>query len=156
MSRAVARITAPRTTTPRIIVRGITVRGIIVPGIIVPGIALLSALAPAQVSPDLVKAIKNEGLNNSHAMKFLDHLTNSIGYRLTGSDNFTAACEWTRGEFQKMGPKARLEKWDEWQIVWNRRQWAGRVLEPALFLADPASFLTHSLTDPLNNPTPVC
>ena len=36
---------------------------------------LLPAIASAQVTPELAKAIKKEGLNNSHVMKYLDTLT---------------------------------------------------------------------------------
>ncbi len=110
----------------------------IIPAIL---IVLPLGLASAQVSSEHAETIKNEGLNNSQAMKFLDHLTNKIGYRLTGSDNFTMACEWARDEFAKMGLDAKLEKWTEWNVVWNRGQWSGRVLKPEVMelqVATPA------------------
>lgn len=95
-------------------------------------LAALSAFAPlsAQASPEMVERIIEEGINNSQVMEFQDHLCNYIGPRLTGSDNFTIACEWARDEFASMGLESRLEEWDEWNIVWNRGQWAGRIVEP--------------------------
>jgi hypothetical protein len=94
--------------------------------------AAAPAAAPAPlIPPDVVEAIRREGIDNSKVMQHLDYLTNRIGHRLTGSDNFTEACEWARAEFERMGLEARLEKWGTWKHGWNREQWSGRVLTPA-------------------------
>jgi carboxypeptidase Q len=94
-------------------------------------VPLLAALLPAQVDPQLAARIKEEGLQRSQVMAILDHLTNSIGQRLTGSDNFTLACEWTKAEFERMGLKnVHLDEWGEFPVIWNRGQWQGRVLTP--------------------------
>ena len=100
-----------------------------------PSPCTLAALAvavavPAQAPPDEVERIVHEGLENSQVMDFQHHLCNFIGPRLTGSDNFTVACEWARDEFAAMGLDAKLEEWDEWNIVWNRGQWSGRIVSP--------------------------
>ena len=102
---------------------------------------LIVGLASAQAPQKVADHIKTEGLENSQAMAFLDHLTNKIGHRLTGSDNFLLAAQWARAEFDKMGLDAQLEKWGEWNIIWNRGQWSGRVLSPTpmdLHVATPA------------------
>ncbi len=96
---------------------------------------VLSALftAPAlfaQTPPELAAKITEEGLNNSQVMAYQDYLCNHIGHRLTGSDNFTRACEWAKGEFEKMGLEAKLEPWATWKTGWNRGQWIGRVTSP--------------------------
>ena len=65
-------------------------------------LAVPTALA-AQVTPEQFAAIKQEGLEKSHAMAFLDHLVNRIGPRLTSSDNLTDAAEWARDTFQSFG-----------------------------------------------------
>ncbi len=98
----------------------------------IASLALL-ALAPsaaAQASPEMVTKIKQEGLENSMVMDYLDRMTNGIGHRLTGSDNFTQACNWAQAEFEKMGLKSWQESWDTWPVTWNRGQWQGRILEP--------------------------
>ena len=81
----------------------------------------LSAQAPAEAShddplidPNLVTQIKYEGLENSQVMAYLDYLTNTIGHRLTGSENFDKACLWAKGEFEKMGLDVELEHWATW------------------------------------------
>jgi hypothetical protein len=107
---------------------------------------LLSCLAFAQdaavddrpaanpIGPDAAQRIVAEGIGKSQAMRILRDLTGKIGHRLTGSDNFTKACEWARAEFSAMGlSNVHLEKWGEWKLVWNRGQWIGRVTEPEPF-----------------------
>ena len=98
-------------------------------------LALLAGLLPAQNTAEkadpLIGRMKHEGLQNSRVMDYLDHLTNTIGHRLTGSDNFERACHWAKAEFEKMGLTAQLHKWKEWKVRFNRGQWSGRMLEPS-------------------------
>ena len=106
--------------------------GIVLAGLLSGQEPLPSGREPL-VTPDLEAAIKREGLANSHAMAYLDHLTNQIGARLTASDNFQRACEWSKGEFEKLGlVNVHLEKWGEFPVGWNRGQWSGRVTKPIL------------------------
>jgi len=88
---------------------------------------LLLLLIPAS---DPVDAIVKEGRSNSQVMAYLDHLVNKIGPRLTSSTNLTKACEWTRGEFEKMGLKARLEEWGQFQVGFDRGPWSAKMIEP--------------------------
>ena len=81
----------------------------------------------------MAEAIKEEGIDRSSVHRILRDMTGKIGHRLTGSDNFTKACLWAKGEFEKMGIEVELEEWGEWQTVWNRRQWIGRIVEPIKF-----------------------
>lgn len=101
---------------------------------LIPALAFSLVFLPqanAQVSPEMVAAIKSEGLGNSKVMEYLDTLTNEIGHRLTGSDNFVRATLWAKKEFEKMGlSNVHLEKWDTWPVVWNRGQWQGRITSP--------------------------
>ncbi len=102
---------------------------------------VLAATALSQAPAGINERIRHEGLENSQVMRFQDYLCNHIGHRLTGSDGFALACRWAREEFAKMGLDARLEKWGEWNIAWNRGEWSGRVLEPIaleLQVATPA------------------
>lgn len=91
---------------------------------------LAAASLAAQVDPALADAIKHEGLHNSQVMQYLDHLTNRIGHRLTGSENLVKAAYWAASEFERMGLKAEVEKWGEWKQGWNREQWMARVIAP--------------------------
>jgi hypothetical protein len=100
---------------------------------------LLAPFASAQESAaqqalpltnEMAEAITKEGIENSQVHSILREMTGDIGQRLTGSDNFTKACEWAKGEFEEMGLQVELEEWAEWQTVWNRGKWVGRILEP--------------------------
>ncbi len=85
-----------------------------------------------QIEAQTWDAVIREGKENSRVMKHLDVLTNRIGPRLTGSDNLTNAAEWARDYLISLGyENARIEKWGEFPVGFNRGPWAGKVIEPA-------------------------
>ncbi len=87
---------------------------------------VLSSSALAQ--EETVRAIIKEGKENSQVMSHLDHLTNKIGPRLTGSDNLTKAQEWAKGVFEGYGLKnVRMEEWGEFKVGFNRGPWSGSI-----------------------------
>lgn len=88
--------------------------------------------APASPFPDgVAERLRDEGIARSQAMRLLRDLTGKVGHRLTGSDNFTRACDWASAEFHAMGlPVVTLEKWAEWKLAWNRGAWVGRITNP--------------------------
>jgi hypothetical protein len=87
--------------------------------------------APNPIDPGVAQQIREEGIERSEVTRILRELTGEIGHRLTGSDNFTKACEWARSEFSAMGlSNVQLEKWGEWKLAWNRGDWSGRILSP--------------------------
>ena len=92
--------------------------------------AAVTARRSQPLTNKMAEAIKAEGIDNSSVHRILRDMTGMIGHRLTGSDNFTRACQWAKSEFEKMGIEVELEQWGEWQTVWNRRQWVGRIVEP--------------------------
>lgn len=97
------------------------------------GDGVATPVAEAGVSPippEVAAAIRTEGIDNSQVMRLLRDLTGKVGHRLTGSDNFTKACEWARDEFAAMGLQVELEPWGEWKLVWNRGAWVGRITAP--------------------------
>lgn len=60
----------------------------------------------------MINRIRDEGFNRSQAMASLEHLTDVIGPRLTGSPATRAANEWTRDKLTEWGlENARLEPW---------------------------------------------
>jgi len=96
---------------------------------------LLSTLAFAQeaskpLSDEMAEAIAKEGIKNSKVHAILGEMTGEIGHRLTGSENFTKACAWAKAHFEKMGLEVELEEWAEWQTIWSRGEWIGRIVEP--------------------------
>ncbi|MBI3857636.1 MAG: M20/M25/M40 family metallo-hydrolase [Planctomycetes bacterium] len=90
---------------------------------------LLLLLCLPQTDP-VVEAIVKEERSSSRVMEYLDHLVNKIGPRLTSSTRLTRACEWTRGEFEKMGLKARLEEWGTFPVGFDRGPWSAKMTEP--------------------------
>ncbi|MFK7742393.1 MAG: M20/M25/M40 family metallo-hydrolase [Planctomycetota bacterium] len=82
------------------------------------------------ISVEQADAIHDQGIRKSQVHRFLRDMTGQIGHRLTGSPNFTKACAWAKGEFEKMGLEVELEKWDEWPTVWSRGEWVGRIEQP--------------------------
>ncbi|MCY2958802.1 MAG: M20/M25/M40 family metallo-hydrolase [Planctomycetota bacterium] len=91
------------------------------------GSAMQAATAPA----DTVGRIVELGRTESQVMRFLDHVTNRIGPRLTGSDGYENACHWARDEFEALGlANARLERWGEFPVGFNRGPSSGRMLAP--------------------------
>ncbi|MBL9079104.1 MAG: M20/M25/M40 family metallo-hydrolase [Planctomycetes bacterium] len=114
---------------------------LLLPLLFVPCYALAQD-APVAVAPqpaaasdplpgDLAERIVAEGMQRSQVMRLLGDLTGKVGQRLTGSDNFTKACEWSAAEFAAMGlSNVHREKWGEWKLVWNRGPWIGRIVQP--------------------------
>ena len=78
-----------------------------------------------------VDRILSTGREESRVMDHLDHLTNRIGSRLTSSDGLTNACEWAVEKFKSFGiENARMEKWGEFPVGFNRGPSTGRMVEP--------------------------
>ena len=67
-------------------------------------IALLISLSfSAQTDADTIKKIYDTSLSNGKSYEWLDHLSNQIGGRLSGSLNAERAVEWTKEELEKVG-----------------------------------------------------
>ncbi len=101
------------------------------------GLALCLPFAAARANSNdatvaaTVERIVQLEREDSQVMRFLDHLTNRIGPRLTGSDGYENACNWARDEFVALGiANARLERWGEFPVGFNRGPSSGRMLAP--------------------------
>ncbi len=98
-------------------------------------ILLAARTAAAQATPtpaETVAKVVELGRTDSQVMRFLDHVTNRIGPRLTGSDGYENACAWAREEFVALGlENVRLERWGEFPVGFNRGPSSGRMLAPA-------------------------
>ncbi len=91
----------------------------------------LPAQAAAQARPasPVARAVIREARTHSKVMEYLDYLANSIGPRLTGSDNLDLAVHWALGEFERMGLRnCHLEKWKTLQVVFDRGPWWGKMI----------------------------
>ncbi|HWH03932.1 MAG TPA: M20/M25/M40 family metallo-hydrolase [Gemmatimonadales bacterium] len=64
-------------------------------------------------------ALIEQGMHHSEAMQNLEHLTDIIGPRLTGSPAARAANDWTMQRFKDYGLDAHLESW-EFGGTWTR------------------------------------
>ncbi|HEX8721375.1 MAG TPA: M20/M25/M40 family metallo-hydrolase [Pyrinomonadaceae bacterium] len=88
----------------------------------------------AQPTPDAVDRIKDEGLKRSEVMSTLEHLTEVIGPRLTGSPALRRANEWTRDRLTKWGlENAHLEAWGPFGRGWTLRRFSAEAVEPLAF-----------------------
>jgi len=102
------------------------------------GIALLWAapVGTAQVAQEavdlgVVRAIREEGLENSHIEKLGGYLTDVIGPRLTGSPGMMRANEWTAEILTDWGlTNVIVEPWGEFGRGWENVSYSGRITEP--------------------------
>ena len=118
-------------------------------------IALLAAVPQdAPVADPVIAKIIKEGRENSRVMDHLDHLTNTIGPRLSGSDNLTEACEWARNQFAGWGLNARIEEWGTWPVGFNRHGWSGRMAGACVRVCDRRTGGAHGrgVNAPSTNP----
>jgi hypothetical protein len=81
-----------------------------------------AAPAPETVDLLMVTRIRNEEFHNSQVMKTLEHLTDEIGPRLTGSPDLQKANEWTRDQLASWGlENAHVEKWGDFGRGWSEQ-----------------------------------
>ncbi|HEX8852794.1 MAG TPA: M20/M25/M40 family metallo-hydrolase [Pyrinomonadaceae bacterium] len=91
------------------------------------------AAAPAAASNDPVERIKEEGLRRSQVMQTIQHLTEVIGPRLTGSPSLKRANEWTRERLAGWGlQNAHLEGW-QFGRGWSLERFSAEVVAPQSF-----------------------
>jgi hypothetical protein len=104
----------------------------------VAGVALLSfaTYAPAQVAQeavdlDVVRRIREEGLERSQIAELAGYLTDVIGPRLTGSPGMRRANQWTAEKLEEFGLRnVVVEPWGEFGRGWDNLYYSGRITEP--------------------------
>lgn len=104
--------------------------------------AFLSRPAPAQdLSVDTAGAgaLIDQALNHSEVMQNLQHLSDVIGPRLTGSPAVRAANDWTLQRFKDYGLDAHLEAW-KFGGTWTRGPMWARMTAPRAHLVIAASW----------------
>ena len=100
--------------------------------------ALLVALAPRPVAAQTptvdtsgAGVLIDQALTHSQAMANLQHLTDVVGPRLTGSPAARAANDWTLAKFKEYGLDARLEQWN-FGGTWTRGPMWMRLVAPRM------------------------
>jgi hypothetical protein len=96
-----------------------------------------------QVDLDIVRRIREEGLQRSQIPALAAHLTDVIGPRLTGSPGMKQANEWTAEKFRQWGlTNVVIEPWGEFGRGWERVSSSGRILTPFVepLLAQPTAW----------------
>lgn len=63
-----------------------------------------------RTDPAELKRIQQAALQSDYAYKFAEHLTDSIGPRLSGSPQYNAAAQWVADEFRRLGLVVKMEK----------------------------------------------
>lgn len=106
----------------------------------IAAVLILCLTAGAQIAPvekvdlEMMKKIRDEGMERSQVMDTLSWLTDVIGYRLTGSPNMKAANEWTKERLTKYGlVNAHLEPWGTFGRGWSFDKVSIHVTEPTPF-----------------------
>ena len=106
-------------------------------GLITGALALLvAAPAAAQVAQeavdlDVVRQIREEGLERSQIPELARYLTEVIGPRLTGSPQMREANTWTAEKLREWGlQNVIVEPWGEFGRGWERVNYSGRIVTP--------------------------
>ncbi|MBL8208090.1 MAG: M20/M25/M40 family metallo-hydrolase [Blastocatellia bacterium] len=93
--------------------------------------------APAtaeKVDLEMMKKIREEGLQRSQVMDTLSWMTDVVGPRLTGSPQMKHANEWTKTKLAEWGlENAHLEQWGPFGRGWSLNKFSANVIEPVAF-----------------------
>jgi hypothetical protein len=83
------------------------------------------------VDQEMMKRIREEGMNRSQVMQTVSYLTDVIGPRLTGSPSLKRANEWTKTQLTGWGlQNAQLEPWGPFGRGWSVTRFAAQVTRP--------------------------
>lgn len=100
-------------------------------------VAQTPSVAPAaqeKVDLEMMKKIREEGMQRSQVMDTLSWLTDVYGPRLTGSPNLKAAGEWAVKKTTEWGlQNAHLEAWGTFGRGWSLERFSANVIEPTPF-----------------------
>src|SRR5690349_21441350 len=96
-----------------------------------PVVPALAQVPREKVDLEMVKKIKQEGMERSQVMETISALTDVHGPRLTGSPLTRAAGEWTQGQLSSWGlTNSHLEPWGPFGRGWTLEGFAANMVEP--------------------------
>jgi cyclophilin family peptidyl-prolyl cis-trans isomerase len=81
-------------------------------------------------SDSIFSKIVEIGKTDNRAMVHQDYLCNIIGGRQTGSDAYTNAAYWAKGELESWGLEVHLDEAGEVPVGFNRGPWFGKMISP--------------------------
>lgn len=88
-----------------------------------------SVARAGDTSTDVVPDLVALAADDNQVMAHLEHLSNKIGPRLTGSHNIERAYEWTASEFKRFGLKnVHTETWGEYPVYFDRGTMSGKII----------------------------
>lgn len=91
----------------------------------------LAQVAQERVDLDVVRRIREEGLERSQIPALAGYLTDVNGPRLTGSPGMKRAHEWTAKQLTEWGlSTVVVEPWGDFGRGWDRVSYSGRVVTP--------------------------
>ncbi|HEU0178604.1 MAG TPA: M20/M25/M40 family metallo-hydrolase, partial [Blastocatellia bacterium] len=97
-------------------------------------ICLTASAQVAQVEKvdlEMMKKIREEGMQRSQVMETLSWLTDVHGPRLTNSPQFNRACEWAKGRLTEWGlQNATLEAWGPFGRGWSLEGFSANIVKP--------------------------
>jgi len=102
-----------------------------------------SASAEERVDEDVIKQIKDEGLNRSQAMATISYLTDVCGPRLTASPAARKAADWAKGRLTDWKlENAHLETWGPFGRGWSVERMNFNMVTPdyAALIAFPKAW----------------
>src|SRR5262249_35769377 len=103
----------------------------------IAAVLIFSLTAGAQVAQiekvdlEMMKKIREEGMQRSQVMETLSWLTDVHGPRLTNSPQYRAASEWAKGKLTEWGLKnASLETWGPFGRGWSLEGFTANIVKP--------------------------
>jgi hypothetical protein len=86
------------------------------------------------VDLEMMKKIREEGMERSKVMDTISWLTDVVGPRLTGSPQMKHANEWTKQRLTEWGMEnAKLEAWGPFGRGWSLEKFSANVIAPVAF-----------------------
>lgn len=136
---------APETRESVVVARSLTA----VPAPVSVAAALDPKAARAAEEARVVASVIELGRADNRAEEHLRHLCLSIGPRLTSSHNLEKAQQWALERFRDYGLSARLERWGEFPVGFDRNHLRGHVVGEE---ARPFELTTPSWTPGTDGP----
>lgn len=93
--------------------------------------SLAAQVVEERVDLEVIRRIRDEGLNRSRVDSLARHLTDVIGPRLTGSTGMRKANDWTAERLRAWGlTNVQVEPWGEFGRGWEQVSYTARVTSP--------------------------